>query len=303
MKYFFQKLSVGLLLGSMVFQAWAFPFSKIVMFGDSLSDNGNLYHYMKQHMPQSPPYFQGRFSNGPVWVERLAEKYAPTQAASFLLDYAFGGAGIAATEEEEEDVIFTLKHEVDSYLLAHQDRADPHHLFMIWIGSNNYLNLPLDRDETVAMVVKGIVNSAQRLVEKGAKQVVIFNLPDLGQSPFARATNTTDALTQYTIQHNQLLKQRIMEQMHQDSTVKWVYVDVNAWLNEAIASPAQFGFTQTTDACLPFVPASSILNMTAQTTTLTDKPPSSCEGYLFFDAVHPSAQAHQLIAERLFELL
>ena len=49
----------------------ATPLQNIVVFGDSLSDNGNLYEIMKHQLPQSPPYYKGRFSNGPVWVEHL----------------------------------------------------------------------------------------------------------------------------------------------------------------------------------------------------------------------------------------
>lgn len=80
----------------------ATPLNNIVVFGDSLSDNGNLYEYMKHQLPQSPPYFEGRFSNGPVWIERLAASYFPNDPNSHLLDYAFGGAGVSVDEEDDE---------------------------------------------------------------------------------------------------------------------------------------------------------------------------------------------------------
>src|SRR5262245_37490212 len=58
--------------------AVAVPFREVVVFGDSLSDTGNVFTVtepvLAEAIPVSPPYFQGRFSNGPVWVERLAEK-------------------------------------------------------------------------------------------------------------------------------------------------------------------------------------------------------------------------------------
>ena len=60
-------------------------FSDIVVFGDSLSDNGNLFRLTGQ---PPPPYFKGRFSNGPVWVERLA---APL-GLDGITDFALGGA-------------------------------------------------------------------------------------------------------------------------------------------------------------------------------------------------------------------
>ena len=38
-------------------------FSELVVFGDSLSDTGNLYA-ASGGFPPSPPYFDGNFSNG-----------------------------------------------------------------------------------------------------------------------------------------------------------------------------------------------------------------------------------------------
>jgi len=56
-----------------LFVAFATDFSNIVIFGDSLSDNGNLYAQTKKLVPDARQYYQGRFSNGPVWVEYLAD--------------------------------------------------------------------------------------------------------------------------------------------------------------------------------------------------------------------------------------
>src|SRR5262249_22192134 len=53
--------------------ASAAAYSQLIIFGDSLSDTGNAFLGTGQTIPPSPPYFQGHFSNGPVWVERLAE--------------------------------------------------------------------------------------------------------------------------------------------------------------------------------------------------------------------------------------
>lgn len=45
------------------------------MFGDSLSDTGKMYDKMRGYLPSSPPYHQGRFSNGPVWLEQLTQHF------------------------------------------------------------------------------------------------------------------------------------------------------------------------------------------------------------------------------------
>ena len=46
--------------------------SELIMFGDSLSDVGNVWDQTFHLAPQSPPYFNGRYSNGVLWGERLA---------------------------------------------------------------------------------------------------------------------------------------------------------------------------------------------------------------------------------------
>ena len=55
-------------------------FTSFWTIGDSLSDPGNLYAATGGAQPQSPPYYEGRFSNGPVWAETVAKQpipYAP----------------------------------------------------------------------------------------------------------------------------------------------------------------------------------------------------------------------------------
>ena len=41
------------------------------IFGDSLSDTGNMFFLSKQLIPPGPLYFDGRFSNGPNWVDQV----------------------------------------------------------------------------------------------------------------------------------------------------------------------------------------------------------------------------------------
>src|SRR6202012_5265548 len=113
----------------------------------------------------SPPYFEGRFSNGPVWIEALAESYFHEQSSAHLLNYAFGGAVV---KEENTGPIFSLKLEIATYLGAHQDKADENSLFIIWIGGNNYLMTPKDVEGTLAQANTGIKHGLQTLIKAGA---------------------------------------------------------------------------------------------------------------------------------------
>ena len=73
--------------------ASAQSYDRLVVFGDSLSDNGNLYLATGRTTPASPPYFQGRFSSGPVWTELLGFNAANfTGPVTGSINYAFGGS-------------------------------------------------------------------------------------------------------------------------------------------------------------------------------------------------------------------
>src|ERR1700709_490686 len=86
---------VLLLRGAM--PASAQNYSRLFVMGDSLSDDGNLYHAVFGLYPQSPPYYKGRFSNGPVWAENLAPKMGLTFNSA--TDYAYGGAKTDSTND------------------------------------------------------------------------------------------------------------------------------------------------------------------------------------------------------------
>ncbi len=69
------------------------PFDEIIVFGDSLSDTGNVF--ISFGAPPSPPYFDGRFSNGPVTIERVADRLglpAPSPSLIGGTNFAWGGA-------------------------------------------------------------------------------------------------------------------------------------------------------------------------------------------------------------------
>lgn len=283
----------------------AVTLDKIVVFGDSLSDTGNLYEYMKHQMPISPPYYQGRFTNGPVWVELLLQHYYQDKMNEHLLDYAFGGAGVASENSDDDDALFTLGHEVDSYLLAHQDKADDHTLYVVWIGCNNYLALPDDVEQTIKEVNWGIKTNIERLISKGARHFLVVNLPDLGKTPTARDFDAIDLLSFSSLQHNEALSQNIEKLRQAYPAVQWIFFDTNQVLNEILLDPVHYGFTNITDTCYEAVvdehpSAKSILNMVATVKTPLAK--DACDGFLFFDPVHPSEPAHQIMADRLIAL-
>jgi phospholipase/lecithinase/hemolysin len=279
---------------------------QIVVFGDSLSDTGNLYEYMRHQLPMSPPYYEGRFSNGPVWIEHLAEHYFPTHAKAYVSNYAFGGAGVGSEEEAEDDdvndgAMLNLDAEINSYLLAHDDKADPSSLYVVWMGSNNYLSLPENLDDELEFTIGGIRRALDTLVLKGAKHIMLVGVPDLGKIPMAREFEYTKELSYLSSQHNLKLEEEVETRRVQNPDVQWILYQVDILLTNALEYPAYYGFKNVTGTCHDteeYLPASSpsVLNMVSRVKTRL-RTADICDAYLFFDPVHPSGRSHQYIAE------
>lgn len=286
-------------LGALLFSGFvsATPLHNMVVFGDSLSDNGNLYEFMKHQLPQDPPYYAGRFSNGPVWVEHLIASYFPNDPASHLFDYAFGGAGVS--EEEGDDVLFTLRREVNTYLLANQDKASEDSLFVVWIGANNYLGMPSEVEETLRLVNLGITNSLKRLADKGAKHILVLNLPDLGRTPAAIEFDSIETMSYFSRQHNAALDTTVANLKLSYPDVEWLYFDLNQMFTHVIENPAEYGFTNINGTCynaiVNEITKKSVLKMVA---SVKSKNQHACDGFLFFDLVHPTGLAHKIMAEK-----
>ena len=275
------------------------------MFGDSLSDNGNLYDYLKHQLPLSPPYFNGRFSNGPVWIEHLMQTYYPKTSKAHLLDYAFGGAGVLE-DDDGDDTLFTLARELDSYFLVHQEKADERSLYVMWIGSNNYLGAPDDIEKSVSNVILGIEHGLQRLVDNGAKHILVVNVPDLGKTPAAREFDAVESLTHLSRRHNVLLKKLVLDFKASHPEVHWIYFDVNDVFDDMFNNPMRYGFTNTKDTCYEAILPNEARQEGLLKMVLSIKPkisPDVCRGYLFFDPVHPTGPVHVLMAERTRILL
>jgi phospholipase/lecithinase/hemolysin len=283
--------------------ASAATLNKIVVFGDSLSDNGNLYEYMKHQFPSSPPYFQGRMSNGPVWAELLAASYFPNDPQAHFFDYAYGGASVEDVHDEEP--MFTLRSEIDSYFLANDNVADDRALYMLWVGANNYLALPDDMEQSVQIVTDGIERSLQRLAEKGAQHILVLNMPDLGRIPLAREFDAVSQMTQLSKMHNKQLLKTLDSLKARYPSVQWLHFDVEGSLNEMLDYPAKSGFSNVNDSCLDSTQPDPSLKSALQIAATVESNASEarCDGYLFFDLVHPSGFAHQVLANRTRLLL
>lgn len=297
------------------------------------------------------PYWQNHFSNGRVWNEYLAPMLGiDPEDQLYYANHAFGGSWAASYDYQLtvwnliRHPLATLKTLIVGKLIppslgltaqAHllmNETLDEEAVYFIFIGANDYLNVLRFEDNynpaVMSAYIDNVLDSTASVVNKltkaGARRVVIMGLPDVGLVP--RHVNTTDkAVLGAAIKlHNQRLAVRIAQWQKAAPQVDFLYIDVEPFLQKAIANPAAFGFTNVKDACIDvkfpmfgaFVSSPFANNYVLQyQQVLQYRDPSfvpgqtnyhvcdTPESYLFWDEVHPSTRAHHYLAYEICEVM
>ncbi|MDP8965902.1 MAG: SGNH/GDSL hydrolase family protein, partial [Cyanobacteriota bacterium] len=170
------------------FKASAQNFDAFYIFGDSLVDNGNLFGVTRNLVPPSPPYFNGRFSNGPVWVEILGSKLGIS--ADSTHNFAFGGA-TSGTFNALSPLLGVplpggLSLQINTFTTT-TTTADPNALYALWAGGNDYLVQPTQlRATDPTGVVNNVVGAVSALSAKGARNFIVAG--DGAVIPYVRAS-------------------------------------------------------------------------------------------------------------------
>lgn len=255
-------------------------FSNVVVFGDSLSDNGNVSSL-------TPGSDIMRFTTNPGLVssELVAKHYGFTLAPSTSggTDYAWGGAQSA----KDNGALISAKTQVDQYLAASGGRADSHALYTMWIGANDILNLDFSQDLNGQMVnaANAEVSTLKTLQQAGARYIVVYNLPDVSKTPAVNSTPLADFAGKLGSLYNSTLNEGIA-----GLGTGILPVNTYALLNQVIADPARYGFSNVTDrACT----TASSIDCTPNTLVAAD----AGTNYLFADGVHPTTAAHVMLSQ------
>lgn len=270
-------------------------YSSFWVFGDSLSDNGNLFRVTKNEpepTPASPPYFNGRFSNGPVWNEGILDDFAVGG------NFAYGGA----TASGNPDGIPDLVDQIGLYqlgLLSNDPGSRP--LASVWIGANDILdaftanaaNPNIAQAVTTAAVAaaNAVGTGVRALAGAGISDFAIWNLPDIGQTPRFDSflPDQVGALaTAASGLFNSTLAAVIADLRTEGLRV--TAIDTAGLFADVLADPLAFGFNDTELPCL-------FPNEDIATAFGRPRLCSSTSGLLYFDSIHPTAAAHGVLAD------
>ncbi|WP_167591780.1 autotransporter domain-containing protein [Jiella endophytica] len=294
---FFRGALVGsslLALGTGI--ATARDIDAVISFGDSLTDNGNLYA-----LTGTPPapYYDGRYSNGPTFAELLNGPMQRAGAAALggiqidptaNQNYAFGGA--------RTDTLTALPPGIPDQIglfLGEDGAFAANDVVTLYGGANDIFQNPV---LTPAGIVSAATQAAQNvgaatnaISQLGAPTLVVLNLPDLGLTPAYNSDPTTRfAGTLAADTFNAALEDEVFAAAAANPGTDTFLVDVERVFTAAIADPGRFGFTNAVDAC------TAVVACVTATQDVQNQ-------YLFWDTVHPTAAGHQLLASLVFDYL
>lgn len=284
-------------------------YSRLVVFGDSLSDSGNnavLFDRFgggaRTPVPLTPPdiiptapYQSDRYSNGPVWVEQFAGELGLSAQASLLggTNYAYGGA--RAGQSVSPNVPLSLPSQVAQFLTTTGGSAPSDSLYVIEGGGD-------DARDALAALAAGNSAAATQIIDDftanmaamvtdlynaGATDFLIWNVPDAGLAPAIQAQGQlTITFATFIAQMMNGFLDTALTPLAQNLPIDIFRFDAFSFIDAVAADPQAFGLV---NASFPCAVSPACIN--------------DPDGYFFWDGIHPTTAGHGAIAQAVLQAL
>jgi outer membrane lipase/esterase len=270
----------------------AAQFNQFYYFGDSLTDAGSF-------KPVLPPG-TGLFTTnpGPIWAQVLAQRYGSTATPANQggNDYAEGGARVSqlpgVPASPPTGTATPITQQISNFIAKGQVNHGA--LYSVWGGADDVfyqLGLlaagaisPSQAQANLALAATQLGGAVGVLNAAGARYILLFNLPDIGSTPFGKGSGQSSSITALTNLYNSTLFATV-----DALNLHPIRLNIFGLFNEAIANPSAFGLTNvTSQGC-----TTASLLCTSSTLVAPNVP----QTYLFADDVHPTTIGHQVIAD------
>ena len=241
------------------------------MFGDSLSDNGNLAAALGTTFP-NPPSYHDSFTNGPVSVQLLAQSlglslnpslWTTAPAAPAGTNYAVAGA-TSSPMASHGDPAISLPEQVGAFSFYSGGAADQNALYVIMIGGNDVRDAALyqtgtDATDAITAGVKTEVDEIKALSGEGAKDFLVVNVPNVGLIPEFTLENPGDAAnaTAYSISYDSQLSAGL-EGLGLPKGDQLTDFNLFAFNANILENAGSYGFTNLTQPCFADTPFSAV---------------------------------------------
>lgn len=270
----------------------------LLAFGDSLSDMGNAKASFL-NTPDVPPYWQGRFSNGEVWLGGIYDAYGLTSSIGSGLatsgqNRAFGGAQTGSGYAYL--IIPNVGTQITNYLANVQSTIPSNAVVSLWAGGNDFLYGTANANT----IATNMENHIRQLAGAGARTLIVPNLPPLEDTPEiqSRSASQQANIRNEVIDYNNQLA-TIIANLRAELGITIHTVDAWTVFGEITANKQALGLTNVQDAAcsggstllpLPICNAGSSVA-------------ANVDEYVFFDKAHPTRVMHDIIARFAVEAI
>lgn len=272
-----------------------FAYSDFIVFGASLSDTGNVYTASNGSAPgTSPSYYLGRWSNGPLWIENVAESYGKDVKAALLggTNYAYGNAKTCAISGVTSSVP-DMCDQITQYLTTVSNKANPNALYVIdssAVGNEitQVLGGAATSNQITTTAPTNVINMLQALYTAGARRFLIANVPDVGATPLVQGYGATAAATATSLSggFNLALENALNNFTITNPSAVVYKADFYGTLSKVKTAPSAYGISNTTDAC--------------QVGGVICSSPNS---YLYWDNFHPTKAVGSIVSSYVLGLI
>ncbi|PWN40239.1 hypothetical protein IE81DRAFT_368444 [Ceraceosorus guamensis] len=281
--------------------------TELVNFGDSLTDNGNgSYLLTNKTWPADPAYFNGRFSNGPTYVEYLARSLFSRSPSGpitdqGLRDLSYGGATIDNTRVQgytgpkSTIPVPDVFAQIDTYLSSKRGSihiSNAKKLFLVSGGLNDIffaIGTPIfeSPEKFAEGSAKRLMQAVEALRKAGAIHFIIPYGPKLDALPYTSASSPSvqASFSAYSKALHLALQKRAKAYLRAHPLLRIVLFDgdVDSTLGGGDA------FKVTDKPCLVGAYGEAPRSLCAEP-----------DQHLFWDLYHPTTRAHSFLAQKAF---
>ncbi|KAI8344961.1 SGNH hydrolase-type esterase domain-containing protein [Blakeslea trispora] len=260
------------------------PFQQIIIYGNSFADTHNVYELSKKLYPPYP-YYKGRFSNGPMWVDALSEKLTIK-----IQNNAYGGA-ISDNKDAPLDPINLVRPGFVQQIEDIKVNTTVPTLYITEIGANDIFALASSGKITDAKyantkmeeITQNVITGLDLIKQLHSGQdVMMLRMPALDKFPQI-PKKVKAATKKFVLDYNDLLERKLSK----ISDLRIFIFDLYAWLDNEMANASRLNITDVQNPCIKHL-------------VIPCKDP---EAHFFWDTAHFTTQVHRSFGNTMLQVL
>ena len=264
-------------------------FTSMYVFGDALSATTGNYYGTNSSGGETQFYYGGRYCNGRVWVEVLAQRQGVG------INYNSAAFDCGSGQLLNNVLNFTISQQLaaNALVVVWSDNADIFDAIKNGDGQN-----PLLWTSSITLAQTDELTAITTLYAKGVRTLVMPNVVDISEVPYFSQNYKASYLQFFhneCIAYNTAFSNTLALARVECPGMTIYEPDFNALLNNTLTNAASFGLTNALYNGLTY-DALDALGYGANTNGAGDN-------YVFWDYLDPSAKLHEIMADETEQII